>query len=193
MKTIFAAFALCGMAFALSGNAAGQTIIGKWDTVKTFCEGGKALFDFSTINEFRRRVFDKVSTTLIESRPTWDAEHKTDGCALHTKTNYSIINNQFKLGPFLELTSPNCPRLSAMFISLMRFSDYFLKEKYGNDLAKKMIHFGALVRSIKEGTAPPVEFKISDDNQKLWTFASTEESKDLCRGSRYVAEYKRIE
>lgn len=75
----------------------------------------------------------------------------------------------------------------------MRFSDYFLKEKYGNDLAKKMIHFNALLRGIKEGTAPPVEFKISTDNRQLWTLLSIEGSKDSCYGSRLVTEYERLE
>lgn len=189
MKTTLSALVLCIMALTLSGNAAGQTLIGEWKTVKSFCEGGRVLVDFQKRNNNRRRIFDKVSTTLIDDFSHMDEQLKTNNCALHTKTNYSITNNQYKLGPFLELTSPNCPRLSAQFIRLMRFSDYFLREKYGNDLAQKMIDYNALMRGIKEESHPSLGFKISDDNQKLWTFTSN----DLCPGSRYTAEYKRIE
>ena len=52
MRTIFGALALCGMAFALSGNAAGQTIIGEWKLVQTVGKGDKERHrDFSEGNK----------------------------------------------------------------------------------------------------------------------------------------------
>ncbi len=94
MKTIFGTLALCGVAFALSSNAAGQTLVGEWKSVKTFCEGGDTLTDYQKHNTNRRRIFDKVSTTLIEDYSHMDEQLKTKNCALHTKTNYSTTRNQ---------------------------------------------------------------------------------------------------
>lgn len=74
MKTIFGAFALYGIAFALSGNAAGQTLIGEWQLVKTFCEGGEVLGDWSKTNN--RLIFDKVSATRIIDRSNMYEQYK---------------------------------------------------------------------------------------------------------------------
>lgn len=197
MKTIFGALALCGMAFALSGNAAGQTLIGEWDAVTDFCEDEKVLDDWSKANKFKRLVFDKVSRTVINDFSHMDEQLKTKNCALHTKTNYSITGNQFTIGPFLELAAPNCPKIAKYMQNLMKYNLNHIKndEKFGT---KKSVREAAARRAehfqrIKEGSYSPAEFKVSDDNQQLWIFLSIEESKDICPGSRFGREYKRIE
>ncbi len=191
MKTIFGALALCGIAFALSGNAAAQTIIGEWQPVKTFCEGSKVLSNSFRTND--REIFNKVSKTRIMDIAT----EETNNCALHIKTNLSIIENQYKTGPFLELTSPNCPKVSKWLQKLMKYSKSHLKnnENLGstNNARKSMIRLIEGMQRVKEGNSPTVEFKINDDNRRLWTFSSIEESKDICHGSRFGREYKRIE
>ncbi len=111
MKTTFGALALCGIAFVLSSNAVGQTLIGEWQLVKTFCEGGKVLGDWSKTNN--RLIFDKLSATRIIDRSNMDEQYKTRDCALRIKTNYSITGDQYEVGTFLELTSPKCPSLRA--------------------------------------------------------------------------------
>ncbi len=191
MKTIFGALALCGIAFVLSGNAAGQTLIGEWQPVKAFCEGGKVLSNSFRTND--REIFNKVSKTRIMDIAT----EETNNCALHIKTNLSIIENQYKIGPFLELTSPNCPKVSKWLQKLMKYSKSHLKnnENLGstNNARKSMIRLIEGMQRVKEGNSPTVEFKVSDDNRRLWTFSSIEESKDICHGSRFGREYKWIE
>lgn len=192
MKTIFGVLALCGMTFALSGNAVGETIIGKWETVKSFCEGGEVLHDWAKINKFRWRTFDKVSTTLIEDFSHMNEELKTKNCALHTKTNYSIIGDQYWIGPFLEFSSPNCPKLANTIRYYIKYTIAFLKDKVGT-IGQNFIDRITDWQLIKEEHSPPVQFKISDNNHQLMTFASIEESKDICPGSRFGREYKRLE
>ena len=187
MKTIFGALALCGMAFALSGNATGQTLIGEWQLAKTFCEGGKVLHDLPNTNI--RRIFDKIIATEIRSSSAMDKAFKAKNCALHIKASYSIAGDEYKLGPFLELESPNCPSMSAHMISMMRFSASYLIEKYGKDRASGIINFNTFAQRIKDGTLRPVKFKISDDNRELRTFMSHDKD---CPNTLYVKQYDRI-
>lgn len=140
-----------------------------------------------------REVFNEVSKTRIMDIAT----EETNNCALHIKTNLLIIENQYKIGPFLELTSSNCPKVSKWLQKLMKYSKSHLNnnENLGstNNARKSAIRLIEGMQRIKEGNSPTVEFKISDDNQRLWTFSSIEESKDICHGSRFGREYTRIE
>lgn len=193
MKTIFGALALCGMTFALSGNAAGQTLIGEWQLVKTFCEGGEVLVNLSEKNINLRRIFDKVSTTQILNMPEIDEEYQTKDCALHVKTNYSMDGNQYTMGPFLELTSPHCPDVTRSLQEIMKYSISHLKEKYGGSERgiKFAIRLQTLTQRLKNGKFPSVEYKINDDNRQLWTFLPAGEN-DQCSELRSGSQYKRI-
>ena len=93
MKTIFGALALCGMAFALAGNAAGQErpIMGKWKQTGEFCEGGESLMKPTKI----QMVINKTSMTKITD---FSKAFEINNCSLHVMTNYSIINDQLTQG-----------------------------------------------------------------------------------------------
>ncbi len=183
--------ALCGIAFVLSGNAAGQTLIGEWQLVKTFCEGGKVLGDWPKTNN--RRIFDKISTTQIIDRSNMDEQYKTRDCALRIKTNYSITGDQYEVDHFLELTSPKCPRLSRGMQEIMKFSQSYLKENYGDTAyTERAIKFSATMQGIKEGTYLPTSYKISNDNRQLRIFRPVGEAVE-CPRSRLVGQYDRVE
>ena len=183
MKTLTA---IAAALMLIVGPAFGQTLIGEWQVVKSFCEDGKELRDWS--REDNRTTFDKASVTKVIMLPKVDEKHKMKDCALHTKTNYSIDGNQYKKGPFLEISSPKCPAVAIEIRELMKYTTSHLKENFSQTIFRLITHF----QKLKEGNASPVSFKISDDNQHLWTFASVEASKDACSGARYGQQYKRI-
>ena len=189
MKAILGALALCGMVFAASANASGQTLIGEWHRVKISCEGGKVLGDLRNNNS--RRIFDKASTTMILDRSDLDETFETTNCALHIKTNYQMSGNQYTVGPFLELSSPNCPSISAHLLGLMKYNQSQIKEKMGKHGETAAQTIGSFQR-LKEGKAKPVEFAISNDNQQLRTFALEDKNDRLCPDSRYATHYERI-
>ena len=122
-----------------------------------------------------------------------DEQYKTRDCALRIKTNYSITGDQYEVGTFLELTSPKCPSLSRGMQEIMKFSQSYLKENYGDTAyTERAIKFNAAMQGIKEGTYLPTLYKISNDNRKLWTSCPTDEAVE-CPGSRLVGQYDRIE
>ena len=183
MKTLQAAILAAMMLIA--GPAFGQTLIGEWHLVKSFCEGGRVLSDWSKSNH--RRIFDDVSKTMITDMSHMDDQFKTKNCALNVKMNYSITGNQYKVGPFLEVSSPKCPIASKTTRQLMKYLPSHLKEQYGGNTVRMITN----LQRIKEGNAPPISFKISNDNQKLWTFLPVGED-ESCLDTRYAHHYKRI-
>lgn len=186
MKTTLSAFALCGIVFAANAHA-DERLIGEWRPVKVSCEGGKVLRD-TFKNKDQWRVFDKISTTKIWDMSGMDKDLKAKGCELNIKTNYSIQGNQYTIGPFLELLSPKCSKLSSMIQEIMKYSKFYLEELGRPGLAK----IAGIFQRIKESGYPPFEFKISDDNRKLQTYLSKENSKEDCPGSRNVMHYQRV-
>ena len=184
MKTLTAIAAALTL---FAGQAFGQTLIGEWQAVKSFCEDGKELRDWS--REDNRTIFDKASATQIIDMSHMDDQHKTKDCALHIKSNYTITQNQFKLGPFLEIFSPKCLKFSKELQYFVKYSIGTLKENY--DLGEGAIFMIKYLQEIKEGRAPPKSFKVSDDNQQLWIFRPAGEVTE-CPGARYGLQYKRV-
>ncbi len=192
MKTL-AAIALSGL-MLIAVPAFGQTLIGEWQPMKTFCEDGKALEDFSGRND--RRIFDNASTTTINYKPDMDKVLNTKGCALHYKTNYSMISdNQYKVGPFLEMSSPICPIAAKHMNDIIKYTPSYIKngndKQFGTTQAtrERVARVIAHLQKIKEGSMAPVSFKVSDDNQHLWIFYS---ENSHCRNARLVFQHKRI-
>lgn len=123
MKTL-TAIATAMMLFSVP--AFGQSLIGEWSLVKVFCEGGKEFM----VAQNTRRIYDDASTTSVNPRPSADKLLKTKGCALHIKTNYSMISdNQYRVGPFLEMSSPNCPSVAKHMNSVIKYAPSYIENE----------------------------------------------------------------
>ena len=191
MKTLTA---IAASMMLITGPAFGQTLIGEWQPTKAFCEDGKKVHDYSRTNN--RRIFDNATEITIYDRSNMDKMFNTKDCALHYKVNYSMISdNQYKIGPFLEMSSPNCPNLAKHMNNMIKYTPSYIEngndEQFGTTQAtrKRMANLVTFLQKIKGGDASPTSFKISDDNQHLWTF-NPESSR--CPNARLVFQHKRI-
>lgn len=80
MKTLAA---IATALLLIAGPAFSQTLIGEWQLVKSFCEGGKVLEDFSGRND--RRIFDNASTNRITDLSQINEQWRIKDCALHVQ------------------------------------------------------------------------------------------------------------
>lgn len=175
-KTIF--FTLWALLISSTSAIADSALPGKWKQTDIFCEGSESLMKPTKI----QMVINKTSMTKITDL---SRAMGITNCLLLTSTNYSIINDQFTIGPFLELTSPNCPKVS----QYLRQEIKMMEAGYVNkDTPTEMVNFLNLVKLIKEGKSTK-EYKISDDHQILRTYGHT---KDCPEGIRLVYEYERM-
>lgn len=192
MKTL-TALALSGL-MLFAGLAFGQSLIGEWQVIKAFCEGSKEIHDYSGMNN--RRIFDNATEITIWDRSNMDKMFNTKDCALHYKANYSMISdNQYKVGPFLEMSSPNCLSVAKHMNNMIEYAPSYIEngndEQFGTTKStrERMARLVASLQKIKEGNASPTSFKVSDDNQHLWTFSR---GGNRCPNARLVFQHKRI-
>ena len=161
---------------------ADSALQGKWKLTDAFCEGGKSFYS-DTKPPNIQIIIDKTSVTKITD---FSRAMGITNCLLLSSTNYSANNGQFTQGPFLELTSPNCPKVSQYLRQEIKMMESgYVKEDTPSEIAS----FLNWVKLLKEGKISSSEYEISDDRQILRTYGHT---KHCPEGVRLVYEYERM-
>lgn len=175
-KTIF--FTLWALLITSTSAMADSAVQGKWKQTDIFCEGSESLMKPTKV----QMVINKTSVTKITD---FSRAMGITNCSLLVSTNYSINNDQFTQGPFLELTSPNCPKVSQYLRQEIKMMEAgYVKEDTPSEIAS----FLNWVKLLKEETISN-EYEISDDHQILRTYVP---SKHCPEGVRLVFEYERM-